>query len=90
MRDESKVRAIETDYTTAPLSERERVIADYAVKLTLNPEQVCEPDMEPLRAAGLGDEEILDACQVTSYYNFVNRLAQGLGVELEEHWPAGD
>ena len=32
------------------------------------------------------DDEILDLCQVTAYYNYVNRMAQGLGVELESHW----
>lgn len=43
-------------------------------------------DLDPLRAAGLSDAEILDACQITAYYNYVNRLADGLGVELETHW----
>jgi uncharacterized peroxidase-related enzyme len=86
MWDESKVRAIETDYTTAPLSERERVVADYAVKLTLTPAAVVEEDVRALRRAGLEDDEILDVCQVTAYYNFVNRMAQGLGVELEDNW----
>ncbi len=42
-----------------------------------------EEDLEPLRRAGLTDADILDACQVTAYYAFVNRMAQGLGVELE-------
>ncbi len=41
-------------------------------------------DVEGLRETGLSDAEILDVCQVTSYYNYVNRLADGLGVDLEE------
>jgi alkylhydroperoxidase family enzyme len=45
-----------------------------------------EGDIEPLRRAGLQDGEILDVCQVTAYYNYVNRLADGLGVELESYW----
>lgn len=43
-------------------------------------------DVAALRTAGLKDDEILDVCQVTSYFNYVNRLADGLGVELEEYW----
>ncbi len=43
-------------------------------------------DVEAVRRAGLGDAEILDLCQVTAYYAFVNRLADGLGVELEDRW----
>lgn len=46
-----------------------------------------EIDVTQLRDAGLSDGAILDACQVVAYYNFVNRMAQGLGVELETYWP---
>lgn len=46
-----------------------------------------EEDLGRLRAAGLGDEAILHAVEVASYFNFVNRLADGLGVRLEEAWP---
>ena len=45
-----------------------------------------EDDIARLRAVGLTDGGILDACQVTCYYNYVNRLAEGLGVELEAYW----
>ncbi len=45
-----------------------------------------EDDVAPLRAAGLGDEAILHVCEVVAYFNFVNRLADGLGVTLEEGW----
>lgn len=56
---------------------------DYAVKLTRTPAAVAESDLEPLRGAGFTDADIHDACAVASYYGFVNRLANGLGVELE-------
>jgi uncharacterized protein YciW len=59
---------------------------DYAVKLTRSPQAVTEADIECLRAEGFTDAGILDVCQVTSYYNYVNRLADGLGVEMEEAW----
>lgn len=45
-----------------------------------------DSDVSTLRAAGLEDAEILDVCQIVCYYNYVNRLASGLGVELEEYW----
>ncbi len=75
--------AIEEDYRGADLSPRERTMLDYAVKLTLRPSEMERGDVEGLRGAGLSDAEILDVCQVTSYYNYVNRLADGLGVDLE-------
>ena len=59
---------------------------DYAVKLTQDPGGMNEDDSESLRNAGFDDRAILDICQVASYYNYVNRLADGLGVELEETW----
>ena len=59
---------------------------DYAVKLTRDPGGMTEDDVDALRAAGLGDRAILDVCQVVAYYNYVNRLADGLGVELEDGW----
>ena len=56
---------------------------DYAVKLTKAPWQMAEKDVETLREEGFSDAAILDVNQITGYYNFVNRLADGLGVELE-------
>lgn len=61
---------------------------DYALKLTLEPSSMAEADVEKLRQLGLTDRAILDACQVTCYYNYVNRLAEGLGVPLEDYWEA--
>jgi len=59
---------------------------DYAVKLTRTPGAMTAADVEALRAHGFGDAAIHDICQVTAYYNFVNRMADGLGVELEGYW----
>lgn len=56
------------------------------MKLTTNLPEVTAADLDPLREAGLSDAAILDVCQVAAYYNFVNRLASGLGVELEGYW----
>jgi alkylhydroperoxidase family enzyme len=59
---------------------------DYAAKLTREPWTMTEEDVIRLRQAGFSDEAILDINQVTGYYAFVNRLADGLGVELEGFW----
>jgi len=58
----------------------------YAVKLTRTPWEMTRDDVEALRRAGWTDAAILDVNQVTGYYAFVNRLADGLGVELEGFW----
>jgi uncharacterized peroxidase-related enzyme len=57
---------------------------NYALKLTLHPQEVTEHDLAPLREAGLADSAIHDVAAITAYFNFVNRLASGLGVALEE------
>ena len=62
---------------------------DYAVKLTRTPGKVDEGDVAGLRDAGFDDVAILDICQIVCYYNYVNRLADGLGVELEDGWETG-
>ena len=58
----------------------------YTVKLTLEPWHMVETDVIALRDAGFSDAAILDINQVTAYYAYVNRLADGLGVELEPFW----
>lgn len=63
---------------------------DYAVKLTRTPWEMVEEDVAALRRAGFSDAAILDVNQVTAYYAFVNRLADGLGVGLEGFWDTGE
>lgn len=58
---------------------------DYAAKLTREPWTVDATDVESLRRTGFTDDAILDIAQVAAYFAFVNRLADGLGVELEPH-----
>lgn len=71
----------------ADLPARTAALLRYAVKLTLTPWQMEEGDLASLRALGLSDRDIVDANQVVAYFNYVNRVADGLGVELEERWP---
>lgn len=75
---------IATDYTKADLSKRERAIADHAVKLTRTPGEATPDDVEVLRRAGLDDRAIVDLTLLVAYFNFVNRVASGLGVSLED------
>jgi uncharacterized peroxidase-related enzyme len=60
-----------------------RALLEYAGKLTRTPAAVTRADVAALRAAGYTDEAVLHAAEVTAYFAFVNRLADGLGVELE-------
>lgn len=88
---ESGEEALAEAVASARLDElppRMRALCRYAVKLTLTPGWVEERDLGPLRSAGLDDRGIVDANQVVAYFNYVNRVADGLGVELEEGWPA--
>ena len=79
-------RALVKNYKQAKLSHQDRAMLDYAVKLTNTPAEIEELDVVLLRETGFSDTAILDICQVTAYYNYVNRLADGLGVELEDGW----
>ena len=77
---------LKRDYRNAPISSVDRAMLDYAVKLTKTPWEMAQEDVDKLREEGFGDAAILDINQITGYYNFVNRLADGLGVELESYW----
>ena len=65
------------------MSLRELALVRYGDKLTLTPASISVNDIEPLRQAGLDDRAIHDACAIVAYFAFVNRIADGLGVELE-------
>jgi uncharacterized peroxidase-related enzyme len=56
---------------------------EYAEKLTLRPAEMAAEDVNALRAAGFSDRDVLDIAETVSYYAYVNRIAQGLGVQLE-------
>ena len=75
------------DPELAQFTERERALLDYAAKLTLAPGEMEPADLEPLREAGLDDRAVLDLAMIVGYYAYVNRLASGLGVEVEPGGP---
>jgi len=85
-KDEKLVEDLLRDYTSAQISPKDRALLDYAVKLTRQPWAMKQSDIQALRDAGWSDTAILDLNLVASYYAFVNRLADGLGVELEPRW----
>ncbi|MFQ5536510.1 MAG: carboxymuconolactone decarboxylase family protein [Gemmatimonadota bacterium] len=72
------------DWRTAPLSEADRALCAYAEKLTLCKKEVSPADLDELRRHGFDDAAIHDATQVIAYFNYINRVADALGVEPEE------
>ena len=77
---------LKVDFRQAALTPADRAMLEYAVKLTLEPWKMVESDVAALRAVGFSDAAILDINQVTGYFAYVNRLADGLGVPLEAFW----
>jgi uncharacterized peroxidase-related enzyme len=71
------------DREKAELTPGDRAMLDYAEKLTTTPGEIEKPDVDSLRDHGFEDRAIHDICAITAYYAFVNRMADGLGVELE-------
>jgi uncharacterized peroxidase-related enzyme len=81
--DEALVAALQNDYTTAPITEQERVMLDYVVKLTKDATKVWKDDHDRLRAVGFDDRGILQITLIASWFNYINRVADALGVGRE-------
>jgi uncharacterized peroxidase-related enzyme len=81
--DQGLVEALKSDYTTAPISAQDRGMLDYVVKLTKDATQVRKDDIEGLRAAGFDDRGILQITLIASWFNYINRVADALGVGRE-------
>ncbi|MFQ5733081.1 MAG: peroxidase [Planctomycetaceae bacterium] len=80
--------AVKADYRTADLEPAMRALLDVCVLSTRKPWAVTAGQIDGLRAAGFSDQAIHDAFQVVGYFNYINRIADGLGVELEPEMPA--
>ena len=78
--DESLAEALKRDWRSASITAAERVMLGYAEKLTLDPVSVGRGDLEELRAVGFDDRAILQINLIASFFNYVNRVADGLGV----------
>ncbi len=77
------VKAMEGDYASADIPQKDVAMIEYARKLTLEPSKIAKTDIDALRNAGFKDADILDVALFTAYCNFADRLASGLGVEIE-------
>lgn len=82
--DESKINMLISDYKSIEFPIRVHAILNYAEKLTVTPGLVNEYDVQNLRIHDLSDEDILNVNLIVSYFNFVSRIANGLGVETSE------
>ncbi len=80
-KDREKLQRLAQNFESVELPDRTRRVLEYAVKLTLTPGEMEQADVETLREHGLSDEDILSINLIVSYFNFVNRIATGLGVE---------
>jgi uncharacterized peroxidase-related enzyme len=74
------VEALKKDYLTAPISEQDRTMLDYVVKLTKDATKCSAQDHARLRAAGFDDRGILQITLIASWFNYINRVADALGV----------
>jgi uncharacterized peroxidase-related enzyme len=74
------VAALQRDYKTAPISEQSRVMLDYVVKLTKDATLCSRADHDALRAVGFDDRGILQITLIASWFNYINRVADALGV----------
>ena len=78
--DEGLVRALQADYKTAPISEQDRTMLDYVAQLTRDATRINREDHERLRAVGFDDRGILQITLIASWFNYINRVADALGV----------
>jgi uncharacterized peroxidase-related enzyme len=81
--DEALVEALATDYHTAPLTESERVMIDFALQMTTDATRVTREHHDRLREVGFDDTAILQITLIAAWFNYINRVADALGVGRE-------
>jgi uncharacterized peroxidase-related enzyme len=89
--DDQLIAGLREDYTQAPLSEQDRVMLDYVVQLTKDATRLAPQDHDKLRAVGFDDQAILQITLIASWFNYINRVADALGVgrgKKEDWYPA--
>lgn len=74
------VQALQEDYRSAPIDEADRAMLDYVVQLTKDATKISQRDHETLRASGFDDKAILQITLIASWFNYINRVADALGV----------
>ena len=78
--DRELVAALEEDYRNAPISEQEKVMLDYVVQVTRDATRISPADHDRLRSVGFDDKGILQITLIASWFNYINRVADALGV----------
>ena len=81
--DDELVKALQEDYQTAPISEPDKIMLDYVAQLTHDATRLSRQDHERLRSAGFDDQAILQMTLIASWFNYINRVADALGVGRE-------
>lgn len=82
------MRGLQEDYRTAPISETDKVMLDYVAQLTRDATRISKADHERLRANGFNDQAILQITLIASWFNYINRVADALGVGRDQKEPA--
>ncbi len=81
--DDDLVEALKGDWRTAELDEQDRVMLEYVEKLTKSPSSMWRDDTDALRAVGFDDTAVLQITLIASFFNYINRVADALGVGRE-------
>lgn len=81
--DDNLVAALREDYTTAPITQAERVMLEYVVQLTKDAVKITPAHHEKMRSVGFDDTAILQITLIASWFNYINRVADALGVGRE-------
>jgi uncharacterized peroxidase-related enzyme len=83
--DDGLIEALRTDYENAPITEAERVMCDYVIQLTKDAVKIHPGYHEKLRAVGFDDRGILQITLIASWFNYINRVADALGIGRESY-----
>jgi uncharacterized peroxidase-related enzyme len=82
-RDAELAELVKEDFRTSKLEAQHKALCEWAEKLTITPVECTREDVEALRKTGWTDEQIVSAAQIIGYFNHLNRIADGLGIDLE-------
>lgn len=82
-KDEALAKAVKQGFRSSSLDAKHKALCEWAEKLTLTPAKCTRADVDALRGHGWSDEEVVSAAQIIGYFNHLNRLADGLGIDLE-------
>jgi alkylhydroperoxidase family enzyme len=86
--DEAFVEALSKDFRSAPISEPDRVMLEYVEQLTKDATRISPAFHDRLRAVGFDDRGILQITLIASWFNYINRVADALGVGREGASPS--